>query len=301
LISGRLKFLNFILKWTVRPVLSRVSSKNPARLRPWLDKPLEWVFRPRRGVQISEAKISNLDVPVMYIENGESPNGTLLYLHGGAYVFGSARTHRKLVSHICGLSRLKGISVNYRLAPENPFPAAIDDAFAVYMSLITQGVKNIIIAGDSAGGGLALALLGKILAADVEKPAGLVAFSPWTDFTLSSVSMSENDRSEYLLPPRQIRQAREFVAPKDHKNPLVSPIFANFKNAPPVLIFVGSGEVLLDDATGIADNIRDSGALVTLSIYKSTPHVWVMGHGFLPEANAAMAETAAFIKQVLQS
>lgn len=297
--SLRLGILNFFLKWTVRPVLNVVKPNNPAKLRPWLDKPLEWGFRPTKAAVILADQMSGMNVPVLRIKNGDDSNGTLLYLHGGAYIFGSTRTHARLVAHICELCGLSGLSVNYRLAPEHPFPAALDDAFAVYQTMLAEGTENIILAGDSAGGGLTLALLAKILLEDLPKPRCVVAFSPWTDLTLASDSMSANDKTEFLLPPHQIRQARDFYAPNDYKNPLASPLFANFENAPPVLIFCSNTEVLRDDAVGIVKNMQESGVDVTLKTYDKTPHVWVLCHGCLPEADRALSETKAFIDACL--
>ena len=280
-------------------MLSRVTPDNPAKMRKWLDRPLELMLRPARGAVVSDDHMSDSHVPVLRIENGDSSNGTLLYLHGGAYIFGTAKTHRRIVAHICALSGLKGISVNYRLAPEDPFPAAVDDAFAVYKAMLAEGTKNIIIAGDSAGGGLTFALLAKILSEGLRQPDGIVAFSPWTDLSLSGESMKTNDKTEYMLPPHQIKVARDFYAPVDFNNPLASPVLANFETAPPVLIFVGDTEVLRDDAISIAKNMRVSGVDVTLNIYHRTPHVWQIAHGWLPEANKAMVEVQEFIKKTL--
>ncbi len=299
--SVRLNIFNFLLKWTLRPVLNRVNTNNPARLRPWLNKSLEWGLRPARGVKIKATRMSALDVSVLQIENGNSDNGTMLYLHGGAYIFGSATTHRRFVAHICGLCGLKGISLNYRLAPEYPFPAGLEDAVAVYKEILASGVQNIILAGDSAGGGLTLCLLARVLSENLPKPVGIVVFSPWTDMTISSKSMITNDKTEYMLPPHQIRNARDYYAPDDFKNPLASPLFANFTGAPPVLIFASKSEVLLDDAVGVANNMKASNVDVALNLYENTPHVWILGHGRLPEADRAMAETQEFINRVLQT
>ncbi len=299
--SVRLRILNFFLKWTFRPILNRVSSKNPAKLRPWLDKPFIWGLRPAKSAEITYGRLSGLDVPVLKIKNGKTGNGTLFYLHGGAYIFGSTKTHARLVAHLCGLCGLKGLSVNYRVAPEHPFPAALEDALAVYKTILADGSKNIILSGDSAGGGLALALLAKILSEGIHPPEGIVTFSPWTDMSLSGKSMITNDKTDYLLPPHQIRQARDFYAPNDVDNPFASPILADFTNAPPALIFASNSEVLFDDAAGIAKNMQSTNVDVTLKIYDKTPHVWVLGHGRLPEADRAIEQTCAFITRVLQN
>ncbi|MCF6304127.1 MAG: alpha/beta hydrolase [Rhodobacteraceae bacterium] len=295
--STRLKILNFLLKWALHPILSRVDPKNPAKLRKWLDKPLEWRFRPLRGSTVIEAEMRGVNV--LHINADKHNNGTLLYLHGGAYVFGSAQTHCRLVAHICDLCGLKGLSVNYRLAPENPFPAAIDDAFAVYQEMIASGTKNIILAGDSAGGGLALALLAKILAEAMPQPAGIVVFSPWTDLTLSGKSMKSNEKTDYVLPPKQVRAARDFYVPDDFKNPYASPVFANFENAAPVLIFASTTEVLLDDAVAMTKKLQNNNVDVMLHIYEKTPHVWPLFHGSLPEADQTLNQVREFIQRVL--
>ncbi len=297
--STQLNILNFFLKRGLHPILSRVNPKNPAKLRAWLDKPLEWRFRPKRGSVVVKGKMRGVNV--LHIDADRHDNGTLLYLHGGAYVFGSAQTHCRLVAHICDLCGLKGLSVNYRLAPEKPFPAAIDDAFAVYQEMIASGTKNIILAGDSAGGGLGLALLAKILEENLPRPAGVVVFSPWTDLTLSGDSLKSNEKTDYVLPPKQVRAARDFYAPDDFKNPHASPVFANFKNSPPVLMFASTTEVLLDDAVGMAKNLQGSNVDVTLHIYEKTPHVWQLFHGSLPEADQSLGQTKEFIQRILQN
>ncbi len=296
--STRLNLLNFFLKWILHPVLSRVDPKNPAKLRKWLDKPLEWRFRPPRGTVVVKGEIGGVNV--LHIDADKHNNGTLLYLHGGAYIFGSAQTHCRLVAHICELCGLKGLSVNYRLAPENPFPAAIDDAFAVYQEMITSGTKKIILAGDSAGGGLCLALLAKILAENLPQPAGIVVFCPWIDLTLSGKSMESNEKTDYLLPPKQVRAARDFYAPDDFKNPYASPIFADFTSAAPVLMFASTTEVLLDDAVSMTEKLQSSDVDVTLHIYGKTPHVWQLFHGSLPEADQSLSQTREFIERVLR-
>lgn len=261
-----------------------------------------WMFRVGRGTEITEDTMPDDGVSVLKITNGASQNGVLLYLHGGAYVFGSAQTHKRIVAHMVRLAGMTGISVNYRLAPEHKFPAALDDAISVYQEILTRGTSadKIIIAGDSAGGGLALALLGRILAEGLPKPAGLFAFSPWTDLTLSGESMETNDRSEYLLPPKRIREARDFYCPEGQENPQASPLFADFRNAPPVLLFVGSTEVLRDDSIRIAEQMKQSGVDVQLNIYENTPHVWPIFHGKLLEADQAMSEVAIFIRSILK-
>lgn len=294
--SLRLWLLNLFLRRIERPALSKL--QGPAEIRQRLERQARLIFRPKRGAVVGKGMF---DSQVSALQIGDGNNGYLLYFHGGAYVFGSARTHARMVGRMSKLTGITSFSVNYRLAPEHPFPAAIDDAVTAYKTLLHDvDPASIVIGGDSAGGGLALALLGYICKNDLPRPAGLFALSPWTDLTMTSTSMSENAKAEVMLPPERIAEARDFyLAGEDPKNSLASPLYAEFDNAPPVYISVGDTEILFDDAKSMAHRLKEFGVKTTLEITANTPHVLPFFHGFAPEADRAMDQVTGFIKRVL--
>jgi acetyl esterase/lipase len=225
----------------------------------------------------------------------------VLFLHGGAYFAGSAATHLGLAARLARLARVEVALPDYRLLQEAPFPAAFDDACAAWDHLRACGYppEGIVLAGDSAGGGLALALLARVLAQG-ERPAGLVAFSPWTDLSLSGRTLGS--AGEVLLPVGRMREAAgAYLGGADPRDPRASPLFAAFPGAPPVLIQVGGGEALADDSERMAARLREAGAEVVLQVWEGCPHVWQMFDGWVPEARAALIEAAGFIQTSLAS
>ncbi len=294
--SRRLTILNFVLRLFERRALARL--QQPAKIRRRMHRQTALFFRPPRRTPISPERLAHGQNSVSALKIGDGERGTLLYLHGGAYVFGSAYTHRKLVAKLAADSGLTAFSVNYRLAPEHPFPAAIDDAFTAYNALLGRGISasTITLAGDSAGGGLALALLHRILAAGLPKPRNLVAFSPFTDQSLQSASLTDNAEFEVMLPATRMPEVRDMYLASDFKNPLASPLFGNFTGAPPVFLSVGTKEILRDDTLAIAAKLRAQNTSVTVDIRENTPHVWPFFHGLLlPEANATLKRVQAFL------
>ena len=295
--SFRLKILNFTLRHFERRALSWINA--PATIRWRMNLQTAFFFRAPRKVPIAPEKLAHgqNSVPCLRISDGQK--GVLLFLHGGAYIFGSAKTHSKFVAKIAADNDLTAYSVDYRLAPENPFPAAIDDAYTAYQSLLGQGVlpETITIAGDSAGGGLALALLHRILAEGLPPPRNLIAFSPLTDQTLTSASLVENADSEVMLPAEHFTRVRDMYLKSDFKNPLASPLFGNFKDAPQVFLAVGTKEILRDDSLALVAKLRKQGVSVTLDIGENTPHVWPFFHGLLPEANETLAKVKRFLSR----
>lgn len=230
-------------------------------------------------------------------------DGVILYFHGGAYVAGGPETHAGLAGRLAKLSALPVVAPQYRLAPEHPAPAAFEDARAAHAALLGKGYApgQIILAGDSAGGGLALALLADLCQRGL-RPAGLVAMSPWTDLGLTGASLVSNAATDSLLPARRMAEAAAMVldglTPED---PRLSPLYAGFVAPPPVLIQVGTGEILLDDSRRMAVHLRAAGGAVSLSEWPDCPHVWQIFDGYLPEARAALTELAAFIRALSPS
>ena len=223
----------------------------------------------------------------------------ILFFHGGGYCIGSAETHRDLVSRLCTAAGARALSVDYRLAPENPFPAAVDDGVAAYRWLRRQGVpaSSIVIAGDSAGGGLALATLLALKEAGDELPAGGVCMSPVTDHTKSGESMrTKVDLDPMVHPTSSTANSNRYLGGADAKTPLASPLYADLKGLPPLLILVGTSEVLLDDSTRFAERAKAAGVSVELEVWDEMIHIWPYFAAILPEARQAIDRMGAFIK-----
>ena len=225
--------------------------------------------------------------------------GTLLYLHGGGYIACSPETHRPIT---CGLAR-RGFDVfapDYRLAPEHPFPAAVDDAVAAYRGLLARGIppERIVVAGDSAGGGLALALMLSLRDAGDALPRAAVLFSPWTDLAGTGETLRSNAKRDAMFPGEKIEQAAEpYLAEADPRTPLASPLYAELAGLPPMLIHVGSYEVLLDDSRRLAERARAAGTPITLQTWPVVPHVWQLFR--MPESGKSMDAAAGFLRDAL--
>jgi acetyl esterase/lipase len=223
----------------------------------------------------------------------------ILYFHGGAYIAMSARTHRSITSRLAAWSDARLFALNYRLAPEHPFPAALDDALAAYRALIATGLppSRIVVAGDSAGGGLALALLLAARDASIPLPAAAVLFSPWTDLAVTGDSIVTNDAADTLFVGAWVTAiAQHYRAGTQATHPLLSPVYANLTGLPPMLIQVSSSEVLLDDSRRVAAHAARDGVNATLQIWPGLPHGWQIFAPILPEARAALRDTADFVR-----
>jgi acetyl esterase/lipase len=235
---------------------------------------------------------------------GAPTERVLLYLHGGGYVLGSLNTHRSLVGTLAQRCQLNALAINYRKAPEYPFPAALDDALLAYNWLLKQGYlpQNILIAGDSAGGGLALALLLALREGGLPMPAAAVGLSPWTDLVLPApllrrVAHEENQVLEAL----EINNWGAMYAqqlPLTH--PLVSPVNAELHGLPPLLIQISDAEVLGDDVMRFAAKAQAAGVPITLQVFQGLVHWWHLFWRFVPEARQALDQVAAFSRQVWQ-
>ena len=223
----------------------------------------------------------------------------ILYFHGGGYIAMSARTHRSITSRLAAWSDASLFALDYRLAPEHPFPAALDDAMAAYQALIAAGIPaaHIVVAGDSAGGGLALALLVALRDAADTLPAGAVLLSPWTDLAVTGGSIIANDAIDPLFFGLWVAPtARHYLADTPATHPLASPVYADLTGLPPLLVQVSDSEVLLDDSRRVVENARRSGVAATLQIWPGVPHGWQIYAPVLPEARAALQDAAAFMR-----
>jgi monoterpene epsilon-lactone hydrolase len=239
-------------------------------------------------------------VPSEWVRPGVvvAPDACVLYLHGGGYVIGSCNTHRPLASHLACRTGLPVLLVDYRLAPEHPYPAAVDDALTAYEWLLARGFEpgRIVVAGDSAGGGLTLATLLALRDRGRPQPALGVAISPWTDLTLSGESMtSMADRDPMVTRGGLQRMADWYAAGCDPTESLVSPLFADPTGLPPLLIHVGEVETLRDDAVRFADRAAKAGVDVTLEVWPEMIHVWHVLGPDVPESEAGVARIAEFV------
>jgi acetyl esterase/lipase len=226
-----------------------------------------------------------------------APLRTLLYLHGGGYYFCSPKSHRSLVFPLAVHTGARTFSLDYRLAPEHPFPAALDDALAAYRQLVKDGTppESIVVAGDSAGGGLALALLVALRDAGDALPAAGLLFSPWTDLAATGATLISNDGLDPMFRGAAIaRAARFYLGATSPTHPYASPLYADLTGLPPLLIQVGSTEVLLDDARRVAERARAVQVEVDFEIWPKMPHVWQLFVPFIPEGRAALERAAAF-------
>lgn len=239
-------------------------------------------------------------VPVVVITVDEVPaTGTILYFHGGAYAIGTAALSVGLASGLARSARARAISVEYSLAPEAPHPAATDDAVAAYRGLLDEGVPadSIVLAGESAGAGLALAAAVAIRATGLPAPAAVYLVSPWVDLTLAGQSIVTKAAVDPSVDPVGLgRRAQDYGAGHDLADGAVSPLFADLGGLPPLLIQVGGNEVLLDDSTRLAARAATAGTQVTLQVTPGVPHVFVGFAGMLDEADRALAEAGRFVR-----
>lgn len=231
---------------------------------------------------------------------GAEESRVLLYLHGGGYVIGSVNTHRDMVSRIARAAQARALAIDYRLAPEHPFPAAVEDATAAYRWLLASGVsaERIVIAGDSAGGGLTLATLLALRDAGDLLPAAAVCISPWTDLAVTGESMdTKADVDPMIRKAEAIEGAKLYLAGADPRTPLASPLYADLSGLPHLLIQVGTHETLLDDSVRLAERARAAGVDVTLEEWEEMIHVWHFFAFILPEAQQAIDRIGQFVRE----
>jgi monoterpene epsilon-lactone hydrolase len=230
---------------------------------------------------------------------GASRDRVILYLHGGGYVGGSLKTHRELVGRLSRASGAYGLALDYRLAPENPFPAAVEDAVAGYQSLLDQGIPpgRIVIAGDSAGGGLTVAALVAAREARVAMPAAAVCISPWTDLAATGESIKTKASIDPMVSGNALLpMAKHYIGERDLRTPLASPLYADLRGLPPMLIHVGAAEVLLDDSTRLAERARSAGVDVKIEVWDDMIHVWHVFAPLLPEGQRAIDVVGKFVR-----
>ena len=224
----------------------------------------------------------------------------ILYLHGGGYSMGSIKTHRELVSRLSRAAAARALAIDYRLAPENPFPAAVEDATAAYRWLLSNGADpaRTVIAGDSAGGGLTVATLVALRDAGDPLPAAAVCLSPWVDMEGIGDSMTTKADLDPMVSREELLEgAKMYLGDADPRTPLAAPLYADLSGLPPLLIHVGTAETLLDDSTRLADRAKAAGVDVTLDVWDDMIHVWQAFAVMLPEGQQAIDRIGEFIQE----
>lgn len=280
------------MRWIVSPFLNPVI---PVKIQRELISTAYLTSVPPKGCQFQTIEAEGLSLT--RVSYSEEPRGIVLYLHGGGYICGSPKTHRGLTGHLSKSSNTMLIVPDYRLAPEHPFPAALDDAENLYRALLDEGhpPSAISFAGDSAGGGLAVSLAIRLRDKGIPLPASLTLLSPWVDLSNDHLYSPEE---EPLLSRQWIdKAARLYCGAESRSNPLVSPIHGDLSGLPPMLIQVGSEEILMNDSQRLAEAARRDGVDVTLDIFNSLWHVFQVHAGQLDRATAAVNEAGDFIRR----
>jgi len=255
------------------------------------------MFKLPKGIQIVKELAGGV-LAEWLIPHGISTGRVVLYLHGGSYVAGSPDSHRSLAANIAIASKARALVIDYRLAPEHPHPAAVEDAVNAYKWLIGDqaGARHLVVAGDSAGGGLTLALLVSLRDSGIPLPAAGVCLSPWTDLAFSGETWKSKAAVDLVIYAyKELEFAKMYLGGLDAKTPLASPLYADLKGLPPLLVQVGTDEVLLSDSTRLVDRAKQAGVNAVLDEWEKMQHVWQFAAGFIPEGRRAIARIGEFI------
>jgi monoterpene epsilon-lactone hydrolase len=231
---------------------------------------------------------------------GSDPTRVLLFFHGGGYCSGSIKSHRRMVTEAGRAAKMRTLAIDYRRAPEHPFPAQHEDAMSAWRFLRAQGIaaNSIAVGGDSAGGNLTLSLIGRLRGRSEDLPACAWLVSPWTDLTMSGATLATKDAIDPIIHKAYLDELAEAYVPRtmDRKNPLISPLFADLHGFPPMLIQVGSAETLLSDATRLAEAAGSADIDVSLEIWPHMIHAWPVWNAALSDGRLALAHAGAFIR-----
>ena len=318
--SIQAKILNFMLKKFVKDVQPPVDQRSYIEARKMMNqegytdhdislgsKILQKIIfnRVTSSISVNEINLNGIRT-LHFMDEKSDKEKCILYFHGGGYVAGSPETHQNMLVTLAKLSSIQIFAIDYSLSPESTFPKAINEAINSYNALLEKGFKNknIFFGGDSAGGNLTLVSTLKLQELDQKLPSKLFLLSPWTDLTGEGRSIKENSKSDpYLSYDNWLntslsmqKTVKEWYAPnQNYRNPLISPVFADYSNYPKTLIQVSDIEILYSDSLDLATKIKDGNNEVNLSIYKNLPHVWQI-FGFLPEAKQALNEISNFLK-----
>jgi acetyl esterase/lipase len=295
MVSWQSRILNRVLRTGKKPHLDPRIPADKLRLN--FDGGLKRFAKLKGDVKVTAIKAGRTKAEWIEPENAQQ-HRVILYLHGGGYCTGSPDTHRHLVANLCRASSARGLLVDYRLAPEHKFPAAIEDSLDAYQWLLGQGIdpKGMVIAGDSAGGGLAIATCMALRDANATLPAAVVAMSPWTDLALTGWTMLTNSKEDPSMTPHVLGLfVRHYLQGKSPTQPLASPLYGDFRGLPPMMVHVGSTEILRDDATRLSQKAEASGTDISVEVWDGMPHIFQF-FNWLPEARGSIARLGSFIK-----
>jgi epsilon-lactone hydrolase len=250
------------------------------------------------GTRIEPADVDGIPAAWLYTPDSDAER-VVMYLHGGNYMLGSLKSHRDLVARLSSAADVRSLFIEYRLAPEHVFPAALDDALTAYRWLLAHKTKpeHIVLAGDSAGGGLILALLQVVREKNLPMPAGAVLLSPWTDLLGTVASRTTREATDPTFTGKAINSLSSFYAgTQDLRNPLISPIYADLHGFPPLHIDVGQDEVFLDDSLQVAEHAREAQVPVELTVWEGMWHVFQLFASILPEGQQSLEQIGAFLR-----
>jgi monoterpene epsilon-lactone hydrolase len=300
-VSLRLSLLTIVSRLAVKPFLTY--AKNPESNHHMLQSGARRWFRAPPYALYREARVGRggLWIAARPGSHPVRPGKLIFYVHGGGFIAGSPETHAALCARLSWLTGVEVFAPRYRVAPADPFPAAVEDVRAAWDGIMEKGYApgDVVLAGDSAGGNLILGLLADLCASG-QVPAGVAAMSPVVDFTFAGASMRDNERVEAMLPARRRNDVIGwYLRGADPRDPHVSPLFAAFDCPPPTLIQVAENEILRDDALRMAEALRKAGGDVTVQTWPNAPHVFQIFDGWVPEARDALEGVAGFVRRCL--
>ena len=295
-ISHRAKLIRELVAEFNRNDFLKKRFREDGRGKSEIEKP----FRYPEHLEVIRYKQKNFEMEFLRWKESASRR-VILQLHGGGYVGALKNSYRTMAGLYSEVSKGAGVlTIDYRVAPENPFPAALEDALTAYEWLLSQGYReeDIILAGDSAGGGLAMAMCHYLNDRERNLPLAIIAMSPWTDLTASGQSYTENYKIDPLFGNTRdsLIYDNPYIGAYNPKNPYISPMFGDFSGFPPMLIQVGSHEMLLSDSETVAEKAKEAGVKVRMSVYEGMFHVFQMAATLMPESKKAWAEVGKFIE-----